>query len=318
MKKVLIIIVVSILCITSIIVYSKYRISSFEPQYIGFLTVENSTVIKQLDTILQKTNIASIRGDKELAKCMEEQVKSLQQLSLIAITDSEYSVLIAAKKDKIINQKIFDAIITDISQKKLLSPTTFPQITRYYSNTKYYFFIYTGSQYSIITMYSFVLPKNLLIKLALENLLVIILFVIIGTALIISLQRESAEPGIVKAEKTHAKPQTPNPIESLCQQYAIASVTIALQNKKGLVKTIYSYPDTKQTLHLQQEIINELTSGTHILVEKNTVLLFYNDSTQLFFRLSRQDSFKGRMIKDIEGFINNNTQSILQFLKKKK
>lgn len=318
MKKTLTIVFITILGIVSVIIYSKFRISSFEPQYIGFLTVENSTVIKQLDTILQKTNIASIRGDKELAKCLEEQVKSLQQLSLIAITDNEYSVLIAAKKDKVINQKIFDAIITDISQKKLLPATTFPQITRYYSNTKYYFFIYTGSQYSIITTYSFVLPKNLLIKLALENLLIVIVFVIIGTAIIITLQKKAAEPAIAKAEKTHAKPQTSNPIESLCQQYAIASVTIAQQNKKGLVKTIYSYPDTKQTLHLQQEIINELTSGTHILAEKNTVLIFYNDATQLFFRLARRDSFKGKMIKEIEGFINNNTQSILQFLKKKK
>lgn len=318
MKKTLTIVFITVLCIVSVIIYSKFRISSFEPQYIGFLTVENSTVIKQLDAILQKTNLASIRGDKELAKCLEEQVKSLQQLSLIAITDNEYSVLIATKKDKVINQKIFDAIITDISQKKLLPATTFPQLTRYYSNTKYYFFIYTGAQYSIITMYSFVLPKNLLIKLALENLLIAIVFIIIGTGIIITLQKKAAEPVVAKAEKTFAKPQTSNPIESLCQQYTIASVTIAQQNKKGLVKTIYSYPDTKQTLHLQQEIINELTSGTHILAEKNTVLLFYNDATQLFFRLARRDSFKGKMIKEIEGFINNNTQSILQFLKKKK
>ena len=131
MKKTLVVILTIILCIVTIVIYSKYRMSSFEPQYIGFLTVENSTIIKQLDTLLQKTNIAGIRGDKELAKCLEQQVKSLQQLSLIAITDNEYSVLIAAKKDRIINQKLFDAIITDISQKKLLPATTFPQITRY-------------------------------------------------------------------------------------------------------------------------------------------------------------------------------------------
>jgi hypothetical protein len=317
MKKTLAIILITILCIVSIVIYSKYRISSFEPQYIGFLTVENSTIIKQLDTLLQKTNIAGIRGDKELAKCLEQQVKSLQQLSLIAITDNEYSVLIAAKKDRIINQKLFDAIITDISQKKLLPATTFPQITRYYNNTKYYFFIYNASQYIIITTYSFVLPKNLIIKLALENFLIVIVFIIIGTAIIITLQQQAKKPAM-KVEKTETKPQTPNPVESLCQQFSIVSVTIAQKNKKGILKTVYSYPDKKQNIYLQPEIINELVNGVHILAEKNTVLFFYNDTTQLFFRLARHQAFKGKLIKDIETFINNNEHSILQFLKIKK
>jgi len=317
MKKTLAIISITILCIVSIIIYSKYRVSSFEPQYIGFLTVENSTIIKQLDTLLQKTNIAGIRGDKELAKCLEEQVKSLQQLSLIAITDNEYSVLIAAKKDRVINQKLFDAIITDISQKKLLPSTTFPQITRYYNNNKYYFFIYNASQYIIITTYNFVLPKNLIIKLALENLLVVIVFIIMGTAVTITLQRQAKEPA-KKVEKVETKSQTPNPVESLCQQFSLVSVTIAQKNKKGLLKTVYSYPDKKQNIYLQPEIINELVNGVHILAEKNTVLFLYNDVTQLFFRLAKHQAFKGKMIKEIETFINNNENSILQFLKIKK
>ena len=317
MKKTLAIISITILCIVSIIIYSKYRVSSFEPQYIGFLTVENSTIIKQLDTLLQKTNIAGIRGDKELAKCLEEQVKSLQQLSLIAITDNEYSVLIAAKKDRVINQKLFDAIITDISQKKLLPSTTFPQITRYYSNNKYYFFIYNASQYNIITTYSFVLPKNLIIKLVLENLLVVIVFIIMGTAVTITLQRQAKEPA-KKVEKVETKSQTPNPVESLCQQFSLVSVTIAQKNKKGLLKTVYSNPDKKQNIYLQPEIINELVNGVHILAEKNTVLFLYNDVTQLFFRLAKHQAFKGKMIKEIETFINNNENSILQFLKIKK
>ncbi len=292
--------------------------SSFEPQYIGFLTVENSTIIKQLDTVLQKTNIAGIRGDKELPKCLEEQIKSLKQLSLIAITDNEYSVLIAAKKDRIINQKLFDAIITDISQKKLLPRTTFPQITRYYSNYKYYFFIYNAPQYTIITTYSFVLPKNLIMKLALENLLIVILFIIIGTAVIITLQQEASKPNTMKVQKTEIKQQTPNPVESLCQQFSIVSVTIAQQNKKGNLKTIYSYPDKKQNVYLQAEIINELLNGVHILAEKNTVLIFHNDTTQLFFRLVKHQAFKGKTIQDIKTFIDNNVDLLLKFLKIKK
>lgn len=313
MKKTLAIIITSIVCIASIVIYSKYRISSFEPQYIGFLTVENSTIIKQLDAILQKTNMAGIRGDKELSKCLEEQVKSLKQLSLIAITDNEYSVLIAAKKDRVINQKLFDAIITDISQKKLLPSTTFPQVTRYYSNNKYYFFIYNTSQYNIITTYGFVLPKNLIIKLGLENFLIVIIFIIIGTAVTITLQ-QAKEPA-KKVEKAETKPQTPNPVVSLCQQFSIVSVTIAQKNKKGLLKTVYSYPDKKQNIYLQPEIIDELVNGAHILAEKNTVLFLYNDATQLFFRFAKHQAFKGKMIKDIESFINNNAYSIPAFLK---
>ncbi|MCX8122901.1 MAG: hypothetical protein N3F66_01895 [Spirochaetes bacterium] len=318
MKKPIVIVVMCILCFASVVMYSKYRISSFEPQYIGFLTVENSTIIKQLEVILQKTNIAGIRGDKELPKCLEEQVKSLQQLSFIAIADNEFRVLIAAKKDKVINQKVFDAIITDISQKKLLPTTTFPQITRYYNNTKYYFFVYTSSPYTIFTAYSYILPKNLIIKLALENLLIVIVFIILSVAIIITQQKKATEPITQKTEKTVAKPQMQNPIESLCQQYAIISVTIAQQNKKGLINTIYSYPDKKQKLYLQQEIINELAGGAHILVEKNTVLLFYNDTTQLFFRLVRKDAFKGKIIKDIIAFIDTNAQLFQKFLKLKK
>ncbi|MEJ5361854.1 MAG: hypothetical protein WHV26_07295 [Spirochaetota bacterium] len=318
MKKTLAIIIISIVCIASTVIYSKYRMSSFEPQYIGFLTVENSTIIKQLDTLLQKTNIAGIRGDKELAKCLEEQIKSLKQLSMIAITDSEYSVLIAAKKDRVINQKLFDAIITDISQKKLLPSTTFPQITRYYSNNKYYFFIYNASQYTIITTYSFVLPKNLIIKLALENLLIVIMFIIIGTAIIITFQQKASKPTSMKVEKAEIKPHMPNPVEALCQQFSIISVTIAQQNKKGNLKTIYSYPDKKQNVYLQPEIINELLNGVHILAEKNTVLIFYNDSTQLFFRLVKHHTFKGKTIQDIETFIDNNSDGLCKFLKIKK
>ncbi|MEW6525989.1 MAG: hypothetical protein AB1444_04885 [Spirochaetota bacterium] len=318
MKKTLAISIISIVCIASTIIYSKYRMSSFEPQYIGFLTVENSTIIKQLDSLLQKTNIAGIRGNKELAKCLEEQIKSLKQLSLIAIADNEYSVLIAAKKDRVINQKLFDAIITDISQKKLLPSTTFPQITRYYSNHKYYFFIYNAPQYTIITTYSFVLPKNLIIKLALENLLIVIMFIIIGTAIIITLQQKASKPTSMKEEKTKIKPHTPNPVEALCQQFSIISVTIAQQNKKGNLQTIYSHPDKKQNVYLQPEIINELLNGVHILAEKNTVLIFYNDTTQLFFRLVKHQAFKGKTIQDIETFIDNNSVLLLKFLKIKK
>jgi len=318
MKKTLAISIISIVCIASTIIYSKYRMSSFEPQYIGFLTVENSTIIKQLDSLLQKTNIAGIRGNKELAKCLEEQIKSLKQLSLIAIADNEYSVLIAAKKDRVINQKLFDAIITDISQKKLLPSTTFPQITRYYSNNKYYFFIYNAPQYTIITTYSFVLPKNLIIKLALENLLIVIMFIIIGTAIIITLQQKASKPTSMDEEKTKIKPHTPNPVEALCQQFSIISVTIAQQNKKGNLQTIYSHPDKKQNVYLQPEIINELLNGVHILAEKNTVLIFYNDTTQLFFRLVKHQAFKGKTIQDIETFIDNNSVLLLKFLKIKK
>lgn len=317
MKKTLAIIITVFLCIATIIIYSKYRISSFDPQYIGFITVENSTVIKQLDTVLKKTNIASIRGDKELAKCLEEQVKSLRQLSLIAITDNEYSVLIAAKKNRVINQKIFDAIIADISQKKLLPSTTFPQITRYYNNTKYYFFIYNALDYIIITTYSFVLPKILIIKLALENLLIVIVFMIIGTAVTITLQKQATKK-TKKAKKVEIKSQTSNPIESLCQQFSIGSVTIAQKNKQGILKTVYSYPDKKQNIYLQPEIINELVNGVNILAEKNTILFFYNDATQLFFRFAKHQAFKGKLIKDIETFINNNEYLILKFLKIKK
>ncbi|MDH7552594.1 MAG: hypothetical protein QHH74_02935 [Spirochaetota bacterium] len=318
MKKTLAIIIISIICIASTIMYSKYRMSSFEPHYIGFLTVENSTIIKQVDTVLQKSNLAGIKGDKELAQCLEKQVKSLQQLSLIAITDNEYSVLIAAKKDRVINQKLFDAIITDISQKKLLPSTTFPQITRYYSNNKYYFFIYTAPQYTIVTTYSFILPKNLIIKLALENLLIVIMFIIIGTAIIITLQQKASKPTTKMEEKTEIKPQTPDPVGNLCQQFSIISVTIAQQNKKGNLKTLYSHPDKKQNLYLQPEIINELLNGVHILAEKNTVLIFYNTTTKLFFRLVKHQAFKGKTINDIERFIDNNNDVLLKFLKIKK
>lgn len=317
MKKILAIIITIFLCIATIIIYSKYKISSFDPQYIGLITVENSTVIKQLDTVLKKTNIAGIRGDKELAKCLEEQVKSLHQLSLIAITDNEYSVLIAAKKDRVINQKLFDAIITDISQKKLLPSTTFPQITRYYNNTKYYFFIYNALDYIIITTYSFVLPKNLIIKLVLENLLIVIAFIIIGTAVIITLQKQATKQP-KKSQKVETKSQTSNPVESLCQQFSIVSVTIAQKNKQEILKTVYSYPDKKQNIYLQPEIINELVNGVNILAEKNTILFFYNDATQLFFRLVKHQAFTGKLIKDVETFINNNEYLILKFLKIKK
>ncbi len=314
MKKAFVIIILSIICIASAVMFSKYRMSSFEPQYIGFLTVENSTIIKQLDTTLQKTNIAGIRGDSNLAKCLEEQIKSLPQLSLIAITDNEYSVLIAAKKDRVINQKLFDAIVTDISQKKLLPSTTFPQLTRYYNNKKFYFFIYNVSQYTIITTYSFVLPKNFIIKLGLENLLIVIMCIIIGTVIVITLQKKDKEP-TKTAEKTETKPLALNPVQSMCQQFSIISVTIAQQNKKGLLKTIYSYPDKKQHIYLQPEIIGELINGAHILVEKNTVLIFYNATTQLFFRLAKHQAFKGKTINEIETFIDNNKHQIREFLK---
>jgi len=314
MKRTVVIIVTAVLCIAAIIMYSKYRISLFEPQYIGYLTVNNSTVVKQLETSLQKVSIASIRADKEFAEVVKEQVKSVKELSFAAIADNEYSVLIAAKKDKLIDQKLFDSIITDISQKKIQPSSTFPQITRYYFNKKFYFFIYALPQYTIITAYTYILPRKFIIKVGLENLLIVIVFIIIGTAVTIQLHKSSF-PQTARPDTWQSK-STVNPIEVLCQQYSIASVTIAKKNKKGNLKTIYSFPDKIKNFNIQPEVVEELTQGTHILLEKNSILLFYNNNMSLFFKLRKTQPFKGKTIKDIEAFICTHSENITEYLKK--
>ena len=319
MKKTIIIVITLLLCIAVIVMYSHYRSASFEPHYIGYLTVENSNVVKQLNTILQKANSAAIRGDKELAQCLEKQVKAVKQLALIAITSNEYSVLIAAKKDKVINQTLFDAIIADISQKKILPASTFPQVTRYYNNSKFYFFIYDISCYTIITAYTYSLPDNLILKLFLENLLIVVAFIILGTAAIIIFQQKvtiKPEPEITKETKKEKKALAANPFVTLCQQHGLSSVTIVQKNKKGIWKKVYSYPKNKMAVKLDEEILNELLSGTYILLNNNTVLMFYNSITQLIFRLERSNPFKGKTIKEIELYITKNAEDCSNYLTK--
>jgi hypothetical protein len=53
-----------------------------------------------LYTILQKTNSTTIRGDKELAQCLEKRLKPFKQLALIAVTSKEYIVLLRQKNVK--------------------------------------------------------------------------------------------------------------------------------------------------------------------------------------------------------------------------
>ncbi|HOR94941.1 MAG TPA: hypothetical protein PLZ38_13290, partial [Spirochaetota bacterium] len=61
---------------------------------------------------------------------------------------------------------------------------------------------------------------------------------------------------------------------------------------------------------------NELLSGTYILLNNNTVLMFYNSITQLIFRLERSNPFKGKTIKEIELYITKNAEDCSNYLTK--
>ncbi len=192
----------------SVILYLSFRADTIENEYTANLTKIYASINNSYIKI--EPEISKSKENASLREFFEKSIKSYPEIALIALADEGGTILLASKNDKYIKTaELFDSILNDFSEKKILIDRNKRFAVKYYEQgpekkkeqIKFYIYTLYGTRSSLLAVFPYDPNFNLILKIAIEVLLVIALCVMLISAfhILTRKNKKQNDQGIVNA-----------------------------------------------------------------------------------------------------------------------
>jgi hypothetical protein len=305
----------------SAFVFIGFRALSLENSYIKYLTVETADIRKDYNSFFTARELAK----DQAASFLKTITVSYSDISVIVIRGDDGRPILMSANDRLRADKpVYDDIIEDLFAQPIRHDLVIASISKYYHNRKFYLLSTRCDRGSLSIVFPRKIPFPLVLRLAIETILVILMVGLLFVFAYILIKRRYASDSNSEPARDDDKKLKKGSgyskdaillaaIESIAMDMNAPDVILSFIGKSSrkIERTIgcknrrlySSLTQDTTSVNLRREIIDELSNGSLIIRNKGKhviVPIFKKKILSCIMIVSRSNKFSGSDLRKIE------------------